>query len=90
VADEKMGVLQRAEERTEVPRFKDEILQRRSIVLEHPDDVQGHRCPIFGDSLPMRLTLGSVCDTFRFFTCTTQWEIRRIWYQSVFLGTATK
>jgi hypothetical protein len=46
--------------------FKDEILQRRSIVLEHPDDVQGHRCLVSGHSLPMRLTLGSVCDTFRF------------------------
>jgi len=39
--------------------FKVNILQNRPSLLEHLADVQGHRCLVSGDSLPMHLALGS-------------------------------
>jgi heptosyltransferase II len=51
------------------------ILQNRPSLLEHLADVQGHRCLISGDSLPMHLALGSGVRCVSIFTCTSPWEI---------------
>lgn len=42
------------------------VLQTRPTLLEHLADVQGHRCLVSGDSLPMHLALGSGCDASPF------------------------
>src|SRR5882724_7975806 len=55
--------------------LKVSTLQRRSTLLEHLADVQGHRCVISGDSLPMHLALGSGVRCVSIFTCTSPWEI---------------
>jgi ADP-heptose:LPS heptosyltransferase len=55
--------------------LKVNILQNRSTVLEHLADVQGHRCLVSGDSLPMHLALGSGVRCVSIFTCTSPWEI---------------
>jgi ADP-heptose:LPS heptosyltransferase len=44
-------------------------------LLEHLADVQGHRCMVSGDSLPMHLALGSGVRCVSIFTCTSPWEI---------------
>jgi lipopolysaccharide heptosyltransferase II len=44
-------------------------------LLEHLADVQGHRCLVSGDSLPMHLALGSGVRCVSIFTCTSPWEI---------------
>ncbi len=44
-------------------------------MLEHLADVQGHRCLVSGDSLPMHLALGSGVRCVSIFTCTSPWEI---------------
>ena len=51
------------------------ILQNRPSLLEHLADVQGHRCLVSGDSLPMHLALGSGVRCVSIFTCTSPWEI---------------
>ena len=51
------------------------ILQSRPSLLEHLGDVQGHRCLVSGDSLPMHLALGSGVRCVSIFTCTSPWEI---------------
>jgi heptosyltransferase II len=51
------------------------ILQNRPSLLEHLADVQGHRCLVSGDSLPMHLALGSGVRCVSLFTCTSPWEI---------------
>jgi ADP-heptose:LPS heptosyltransferase len=51
------------------------ILQSRPTLLEHLADVQGHRCLVSGDSLPMHLALGSGLRCVSIFTCTSPWEI---------------
>jgi heptosyltransferase II len=51
------------------------ILQNRPTLLEHLADVQGHRCLVSGDSLPMHLALGSGVRCVSIFTCTSPWEI---------------
>jgi hypothetical protein len=51
------------------------ILQGRPTLLEHLADVQGHRCLISGDSLPMHLALGSGVRCVSIFNCTSPWEI---------------
>jgi hypothetical protein len=51
------------------------ILQNRPTLLEHFADVQGHRCLVSGDSLPMHLALGSGVRCVSIFTCTSPWEI---------------
>jgi heptosyltransferase-2 len=51
------------------------ILQGRPTLLEHLADVQGHRCLVSGDSLPMHLALGSGVRCVSIFTCTSPWEI---------------
>ena len=51
------------------------ILQSRLSLLEHLADVQGHRCVVSGDSLPMHLALGSGLRCVSIFTCTSPWEI---------------
>ena len=51
------------------------ILQNRPSLLEHLADVQGHRCVVSGDSLPMHLALGSGLRCVSIFTCTSPWEI---------------
>jgi ADP-heptose:LPS heptosyltransferase len=51
------------------------VLLKRSSLLEHLADVQGHRCLVSGDSLPMHLALGSGLRCVSIFTCTSPWEI---------------
>jgi heptosyltransferase-2 len=55
--------------------LKVNILQSRPTLLEHLADVQGHRCLVSGDSLPMHLALGSGVRCVSIFTCTSPWEI---------------
>ena len=55
--------------------LKVNILQSRPSLLEHLADVQGHRCLVSGDSLPMHLALGSGRRCVSIFTCTSPWEI---------------
>jgi heptosyltransferase-2 len=51
------------------------ILQNRCTLLEHLADVQGHRCLVSGDSLPMHLALGTGVRCVSIFNCTSPWEI---------------
>ncbi len=51
------------------------FLPVRPTLLEHLADVQGHRCLVSGDSLPMHLALGSNISCVTIFTCTSPWEI---------------
>jgi ADP-heptose:LPS heptosyltransferase len=51
------------------------VLPRRETLLEHLADVQGHRCLVGGDSLPMHLALGSGVRCVTIFNCTSPWEI---------------
>jgi ADP-heptose:LPS heptosyltransferase len=51
------------------------VLPTRPSLLEHLADVQGHRCLVSGDSLPMHLALGSGVRCVSIFTCTSPWEI---------------
>jgi lipopolysaccharide heptosyltransferase II len=55
--------------------LKVNILQSRPSLHEHLADVQGHRCLVSGDSLPMHLALGSGLRCVSIFTCTSPWEI---------------
>jgi heptosyltransferase II len=55
--------------------LKVSILESRPTLLEHLADVQGHRCLVSGDSLPMHLALGSAVRCVSIFTCTSPWEI---------------
>jgi heptosyltransferase-2 len=55
--------------------LKVNTLQSRSTVLEHLADVEGHRCLVSGDSLPMHLALGSSLRCVSIFSCTSPWEI---------------
>jgi hypothetical protein len=55
--------------------LKVNILEGRPTLLEHLADVQGHRCVVSGDSLPMHLALGSGVPCVSIFTCTSPWEI---------------
>jgi ADP-heptose:LPS heptosyltransferase len=55
--------------------LKVNILQSRPNLLEHLADVQGHRCVLSGDSLPMHLALGSGVRCVSIFNCTSPWEI---------------
>jgi len=55
--------------------LKMNILKGRPTLLEHLADVQGHRCLVSGDSLPMHLALGSGVRCVSIFTCTSPWEI---------------
>jgi lipopolysaccharide heptosyltransferase II len=55
--------------------LKVNILEKRFSLLEHLADVQGHRCLVSGDSLPMHLALGSGVQCVSIFTCTSPWEI---------------
>ena len=55
--------------------LKVNILQNRPSLLKHLADVQGHRCLVSGDSLPMHLALGSGVRCVSLFTCTSPWEI---------------
>jgi heptosyltransferase-2 len=55
--------------------LKVNMLQDRPTLLEHLADVQGHRCLVSGDSLPMHLALGSGVRCVSIFTCTSPWEI---------------
>ena len=55
--------------------LKVNILDSRPTLLEHLADVQGHRCLVSGDSLPMHLALGSGVRCVSIFTCTSPWEI---------------
>jgi heptosyltransferase-2 len=55
--------------------LKVNMLEVRPTLLEHLADVQGHRCLVSGDSLPMHLALGSGVRCVSIFTCTSPWEI---------------
>jgi heptosyltransferase-2 len=59
----------------ELAGLKVNVLQSRPSLLEHLADVQGHRCLVSGDSLPMHLALGSGLRCVSIFTCTSPWEI---------------
>ena len=59
----------------EMAGLKVNILESRPTLLEHLADVQGHRCVVSGDSLPMHLALGSGVPCVSIFTCTSPWEI---------------
>lgn len=59
----------------EIKGLKVNILPRRSSLLEHLADVQGHRCLVSGDSLPMHLALGTMTPCVSLFNCTSPWEI---------------
>jgi heptosyltransferase-2 len=62
-------------EELETKGFVVNFLPKRNSLLEHLADVQGHRCLISGDSLPMHLALGSAVRCVSLFTCTSPWEI---------------
>ncbi len=51
------------------------VLPQRHSLLEHLGDVQGHRCLVSGDSLPMHFALGTETRCVSIFTCTSPWEI---------------
>lgn len=51
------------------------VLPVRPTLLEHLADVQGHRCLVSGDSLPMHLALGIGVPCISLFSCTSPWEI---------------
>jgi ADP-heptose:LPS heptosyltransferase len=51
------------------------FLPQRHSLLEHLGDVQGHRCLVSGDSLPMHFALGTDTPCVSIFTCTSPWEI---------------
>ena len=51
------------------------ILPTRPTLLEHLGDIQGHRCLVSGDSLPMHLALGLNVPCVTIFNCTSPWEI---------------
>ena len=51
------------------------FLPKRDSLREHLADIQGHRCVVSGDSLPMHLALGSLVRCVSLFTCTSPWEI---------------
>lgn len=55
--------------------LKVNVLHNRPTLLDHLADVQGHRCLVSGDSLPMHLALGSGVRCVSIFTCTSPWEI---------------
>ena len=55
--------------------LKVNVLPTRPSLLEHLADVQGHRCLVSGDSLPMHLALGGGVRCVSIFTCTSPWEI---------------
>jgi len=55
--------------------LKVNFLPTRPTLLEHLADVQGHRCLVSGDSLPMHLALGSRVACVALFNCTSPWEI---------------
>lgn len=59
----------------ETAELKVNVLASRPTLLEHLADVQGHRCLVSGDSLPMHLALGSGVPCVSIFTCTSPWEI---------------
>jgi hypothetical protein len=59
----------------ELAGLKVNVLQSRPTLAEHLADVQGHRCLVSGDSLPMHLALGSGVRCVSIFTCTSPWEI---------------
>jgi lipopolysaccharide heptosyltransferase II len=55
--------------------LKVNVLGSRPTLLQHLADVQGHRCLVSGDSLPMHFALGSGVRCVSIFTCTSPWEI---------------
>ena len=62
--------------------FTVNVLPTRPTLLEHLADVQGHRCLVSGDSLPMHLALGSAVRCVSIFTCTSPWEIHDYGFQT--------
>jgi heptosyltransferase II len=55
--------------------YKVNMLPRRDTLLDHIGDIQGHRCLVGGDSLPMHLALGVKVPCVTIFNCTSPWEI---------------
>jgi hypothetical protein len=51
------------------------VLPQRRSMLEHLGDIDGHRCIVGGDSLPMHLALGLGKRCVTIFNCTSPWEI---------------
>ena len=76
MADETTGpITTKLKKELEAQGLKVNILESRPTLLEHLADVQGHRCLVSGDSLPMHLALGSGVRCVSIFTCTSPWEI---------------
>lgn len=55
--------------------YKVNMLPFRETLREHIGDIQGHRCLVGGDSLPMHLALGVNVPCVSLFNCTSPWEI---------------
>jgi heptosyltransferase-2 len=55
--------------------FTVNVLPRRPTLLEHVADIQGHRCLVGADSLPMHIALGARVPSVAIFNCTSPWEI---------------
>lgn len=51
------------------------ILPIRHSIREHIADIEGHRCLVSGDSLPMHLAMGAGVRCVTLFNCTSPWEI---------------
>jgi hypothetical protein len=61
--------------RLEADDLRVNVLPRRQTLLEHVADVNGHRCLVSGDSLPMHIALGLGKRCVTIFNCTSPWEI---------------
>ena len=61
--------------RLEADGLRVNVLPRRPTIREHMWDVQGHRCLVSGDSLPMHLALATATRSVTLFNCTSPWEI---------------
>ena len=80
MADEELGFLSMSLKRQlEENGLVVNVLPLRSLLLEHLSDVRNHRCLVGGDSLPMHFALGTGTRCVTLFTCTSPWEIHRLW-----------
>jgi len=66
--------------------FKVNMLPFRETLKEHIGDIQGHRCLVGGDSLPMHLALGVNVPCVSLFNCTSPWEIHDYGIQTKFIS----
>jgi heptosyltransferase II len=71
----KWAYYEELKQRLEEEGLRVNMLPKRASLLEHLSDVQGHRCLVSGDSLPMHFALGTRTPCVTLFTCTSPWEI---------------